>query len=148
MLGGNGKRKKALIENRYLPPPFYSINLSSIGRFVLSSTIAFYESTYHFQSTPEYQAMKFAHSFSQALEEDFPADWQAAAIRYRQLKKCIKKVQKELSELGLTAEILKRFVKHSGMIVEEGDQALTQGPLFQYMFDGSSIFEYLWNARY
>lgn len=87
--------------------------------------------------------MKFAHSFSQALEEEgFPADWQAAAIRYRQLKKCIKKVQKELSELGLTAEILKQFVKHSGMIVEEGDQTPTQGPLFKYMFDGNrySIF--------
>lgn len=97
------------------------------------------------------KAMKFAHFFSQVLkEENFPADWQAAAIRYRQLKKCIKKVQEELSELGLTAEILKSFVKHSGavMIVEEGGPTPKQGPLFQYMFDGRRISEDLWNARY
>lgn len=140
------KGKKLAQKIGTCPRLFLPINLSSIGGFGLSSTIASYESANHFQFTPEYQAMKFAHSFSQALEEeDFPADWQAAAIRYRQLKKCIKKVQKELSELGLTVEILK-----SGMIVEEGDQTPTQGPLFQYMFDGSSIFfsEYLWNARY
>lgn len=94
--------------------------------------------------------MKFAHSFSQALEEeDFPADWQAAAIRYRQLKKCIKKVQKELSELGLTAEILKSLVKQTGTvaIAQEGDPASKQGPLFQYMFDGDSPSKHVWNAR-
>lgn len=95
--------------------------------------------------------MKFAHSFSQVLEEeDFPADWQAAAIRYRQLKKCIKKVQKELSELGLTAEILKSLVKQSGamMASEEGESTPKPGPLFQYMFDGSSLSEHVWNPRY
>lgn len=95
--------------------------------------------------------MKFAHSFSQVLEgEDFPADWQAAAIRYRQLKKCIKKVQKELSELGLTAEILKSLVKQSGAVVasEEEESTPKPGPLFQYMFDGSCPSEHVWNPRY
>ncbi|KAG0132908.1 RING-14 protein [Tuber indicum] len=70
--------------------------------------------------------MKFAHSFSQVLqEEDFPADWQAAAIRYRQLKKCIKKVQLELLDLGLTVEVLK------GLAEER------ESPSFEYMFDGT-----------
>lgn len=91
--------------------------------------------------------MKFAHSFSQVLEEeDFPADWQAAAIRYRQLKKCIKKVQKELSELGLTAEILKSLVEQSGTVQVEGSTP-KQGPLFQYMFDGNASFMGVQNVR-
>ena len=69
--------------------------------------------------------MKFAHTFSQVLqEEDFPADWQAAAIRYRELKKCIKKVQSELLDLGLTVEVLKGLVEEA------------EGPVFKYMFDG------------
>ncbi|RPA98854.1 RING-14 protein-like protein [Choiromyces venosus 120613-1] len=70
--------------------------------------------------------MKFAHSFSQLLqEEDFPADWQAAAIRYGQLKKCIKKVQSELLDLGLTVEVLKRLVEEA------------ESPIVKYMFDGT-----------
>jgi len=69
--------------------------------------------------------MKFAHSFSRVLqEEDFPADWQEAAIRYRELKKCIRKVQSELLDLGLTVEVLKRLVEEA------------EGPIFRYMFDG------------
>jgi hypothetical protein len=70
--------------------------------------------------------MKFARSFTQLLEEeDFPADWQAAAIRYRQLKKCIKKVQQELQEIGLTAEILR------GLVEEE-----VESPILRYTFHG------------
>ena len=76
--------------------------------------------------------MKFAHSFSRVLqEEDFPADWQAAAIRYRELKKCIRKVQSELLDLGLTVEVLKRLVEEA------------EGPIFRYMFDGLPPFPLL-----
>jgi E3 ubiquitin-protein ligase BAH len=51
--------------------------------------------------------MKFAHNYSDALErEDYPSQWLDSAISYRQLKKCIKKVQKELSSLGLDPETL------------------------------------------
>lgn len=79
--------------------------------------------------------MKFAHSFSQVLdEEDFPADWQAAAIRYKQLKKCIKKVQQELCELGLTAEILRSLVQQNSDPI---NPAAKHSPLFQYLFDGT-----------
>lgn len=71
--------------------------------------------------------MKFAHSFSRVLqEEDFPADWQAAAIRYRELKKCIRRVQSELLDLGLTVEVLKGLIEEA------------EGPVFKYMFDGLS----------
>jgi len=37
----------------------------------------------------------------------YPTEWKNSAIRYRQLKKCIKKVQNELAELGLSVEMLK-----------------------------------------
>ena len=45
--------------------------------------------------------MKFAHSFDAALrQEDFPLHWEESAISYRQLKKCIKKVQQDLFHIG------------------------------------------------
>lgn len=52
--------------------------------------------------------MKFAHTLMTELESnEYPEEWRDAAIRYRQLKKCIKRVQKELMDLGLSAEMLK-----------------------------------------
>ncbi|KAH8592228.1 hypothetical protein B0O99DRAFT_241826 [Bisporella sp. PMI_857] len=43
--------------------------------------------------------MKFAHEFQSALlREGFPEHWVASAFPYKQLKKSIKKVQKELEE--------------------------------------------------
>ncbi|PGG97836.1 hypothetical protein AJ79_09072 [Helicocarpus griseus UAMH5409] len=51
--------------------------------------------------------MKFAHDYTQRLDgEDYPSQWVQSAISYRQLKKCIKKVRKELLSLGLRPEIL------------------------------------------
>lgn len=40
----------------------------------------------------------------------FPPHWVAQAIPYGQLKKCLKKVQRELQELGLDAETLKALL--------------------------------------
>jgi E3 ubiquitin-protein ligase BAH len=52
--------------------------------------------------------MKFSHTFHEALkQEDYPAHWIKSAISYRQLKKCIKDVQKELSSIGLEPETLR-----------------------------------------
>jgi len=49
--------------------------------------------------------MKFGHEFEEALAgEDFPKEWLHSAIDYKHLKKCIKKVNKELAALGLDAE--------------------------------------------
>lgn len=84
--------------------------------------------------------MKFAHTFNETLSsENFPPEWQAAAIQYRQLKKCIKRLQRELDELGLSVETLK------SLICECRDQGCGDGgngghgPMLQYMFDGADL---------
>lgn len=78
--------------------------------------------------------MKFAHSLIQELEaEGFPPEWQASAIQYKQLKKCIKRVTEELHSLGLSAEMLKKLIN------AEGD-GQGHGPVLEYMFDGKGIF--------
>ncbi|RYO86689.1 hypothetical protein DL762_004612 [Monosporascus cannonballus] len=51
--------------------------------------------------------MKFAQEFRKSLQrEGFPQRWVESAIPYGQLKKCIKKVTKELNELGLDRDVL------------------------------------------
>lgn len=55
--------------------------------------------------------MKFAHEFKETLDrEGFPDHWLAAAIPYSQLKKCLKKVQRELETLGLDKETLQHLL--------------------------------------
>ncbi|KAL7932373.1 SPX domain-containing protein [Trichoderma chlorosporum] len=55
--------------------------------------------------------MKFAHDYKQSLaSQGFPPHWVAHAIPYGQLKKCLKKVQRELQELGLDAETLRALL--------------------------------------
>ena len=78
--------------------------------------------------------MKFAHTYIESLaNDDFPEEWQAAAIQYRQLKKCIKRVQGELAELGLTVETLK-------VLLSEHQQESADGvPVMKYMFDGGWV---------
>ena len=41
---------------------------------------------------------------------DFPDEWVKRAIPYGQLKKCLKKVQNELQELGLDPETLRALL--------------------------------------
>jgi SPX domain len=54
--------------------------------------------------------MKFGHEFKKALwREGFPAHWIESAVPYNQLKKCIKKVESELRDLGLGSETLRRL---------------------------------------
>ncbi|KAJ8123382.1 hypothetical protein ONZ43_g653 [Nemania bipapillata] len=54
--------------------------------------------------------MKFAQEFRKALQrEAFPQKWVDCAIPYGQLKKCLKKVTKELQEIGLDKETLTRL---------------------------------------
>ena len=46
--------------------------------------------------------MKFSHEYEATLRQaDFPVAWVEVALSYRQLKKCIKKIQTELSSVGL-----------------------------------------------
>jgi E3 ubiquitin-protein ligase BAH len=54
--------------------------------------------------------MKFAHEFVASLKkEEYPQGWLDSAISYRKLKKCIKKVQRELRGLGLDPQILEQL---------------------------------------
>ena len=41
---------------------------------------------------------------------DFPAHWVEHAVPYGQLKKCLKKVQRELQDLGLDRETLRALL--------------------------------------
>ncbi|PKS07060.1 hypothetical protein jhhlp_005657 [Lomentospora prolificans] len=58
--------------------------------------------------------MKFAHTFAEELKgQDFPPQWIELAIPYRQLKKCLKMVQRELAELGLGPDTLSDLLEPS-----------------------------------
>ncbi|OAA49521.1 RING-14 protein [Metarhizium rileyi] len=55
--------------------------------------------------------MKFARDFKETLaSQDFPSHWVNRAIPYGQLKKCLKKVQRELQDLGLDPETLRALL--------------------------------------
>ncbi|KAK5126433.1 hypothetical protein LTR85_010669 [Meristemomyces frigidus] len=56
--------------------------------------------------------MKFGHEYEQALaNEGFPEQWLGSAIDYKYLKKCIKKVHRELEDLGLDKETISRLAE-------------------------------------
>src|SRR6266480_482753 len=56
--------------------------------------------------------MKFGHFYSRHLLKDgFPPHWVDSAISYRELKKCIKRVEDELSTIGLDAQALGKLLK-------------------------------------
>lgn len=78
--------------------------------------------------------MKFAHEYEAALkQEGYPDSWVQSAISYRQLKKCIKKVQRELSSIGLDTETL-------GQLWQSLKTSNINGAPFQYRFEGE-LFE-------
>jgi E3 ubiquitin-protein ligase BAH len=55
--------------------------------------------------------MKFARQFQESLTNDgYPASWVQNAISYGQLKKCVKRVQKELSSIGLDVDTLRTLL--------------------------------------
>ena len=67
--------------------------------------------------------MKFGHDFSQTLKKgDFPQEWIDSAISYKELKKCIKKVQQEIQGLGLDDKTLNDIWKAS-----DGEEAMSEG---------------------
>jgi E3 ubiquitin-protein ligase BAH len=56
--------------------------------------------------------MKFGQEYAAALaREDFPQHWLDSAIEYKQLKKCIKKVQRELASIGLDAPTIEKLAQ-------------------------------------
>lgn len=51
--------------------------------------------------------MKFGQEYQKTLAtEDFPEHWRESAIQYKNLKKCIKKIHRELQAIGLDAGTL------------------------------------------
>lgn len=55
--------------------------------------------------------MKFAHEYKDYLEHSgFPAEWVNSALSYGQLKKCIKKVKRELASIGLDPATLQELL--------------------------------------
>ena len=62
--------------------------------------------------------MKFGQEYQRVLAtENFPDHWRESAIEYKHLKKCIKKIRKELEAIGLDGETL----KHLHELVEQPD---------------------------
>jgi hypothetical protein len=86
--------------------------------------------------------MKFARDYSEALErEDYPEQWLQSAISYRQLKKCIKMVQAELSALGLDADtlnVLWQSVGHDETLLLQRRRDMHNGE-FHYGFTGKHL---------
>src|SRR2546423_14764311 len=84
--------------------------------------------------------MKFGHEFQEALKrEGYPDRWVESAIAYGRLKKCIKKVEGELLNLGLNAETLKRILHpEPGQVLDRKDSVGSEGIAYQYTFAGAS----------
>ena len=60
--------------------------------------------------------MKFGQQYSAALaREGYPQAWVKASISYRLLKKCIRNVQKELSDVGLNPKMLEEENARAGL---------------------------------
>ncbi|KFA72381.1 hypothetical protein S40288_05614 [Stachybotrys chartarum IBT 40288] len=73
--------------------------------------------------------MKFAHSFKASLAtQDFPERWVEHAVPYGQLKKCLKKVQRELRDIGLDPETLRALLT----------PGQNSSPTIQYMLSSTS----------
>ena len=83
--------------------------------------------------------MKFGHEFSASLrKEEYPQEWVDSAVPYKQLKKCIKKVQIELHSLGLDKEILEvlwQQVDRPGPLTVEDKDGASSRP-YQYSVSG------------
>jgi len=79
--------------------------------------------------------MKFGQGFEAALVRDeYPREWIDHAISYKKLKKCIKRVQQELSSLGLDKETLDALWQHVNRGATEIQGQL--GERLQYSVDG------------
>lgn len=68
--------------------------------------------------------MKFGQEYAAALaKENFPQHWLDSAIEYKQLKKCIKKVERELADIGLDAPTVERLAHWLGSPADaDGDE--------------------------
>ena len=66
------------------------------------------------------RTMKYARAFSTALKTDgYPEEWLHSAVSYKQLKKCIKSIQKELVDMGLDVNTLAHIWGSHGDFTEK-----------------------------
>lgn len=73
--------------------------------------------------------MKFAREYEATLkQEQYPQHWINSSISYRQLKKCIRKIQLELQELGLDSERIKQLLQPVGSAVANDQPRPTSAP--------------------
>jgi E3 ubiquitin-protein ligase BAH len=77
--------------------------------------------------------MKFAREYRAHLEaEGYPPDWVDSAVSYSKLKKCVNRVQLELSALGLDVETLRQLL--TAVEKDQARQGVRDGRPFQYRF--------------
>ena len=83
--------------------------------------------------------MKFGQDYQAALKrEEFPRDWVDSAISYKKLKKCIKRVQEELANLGLDQETLNALWQHVSTNTEAISSDKDASRFLHYTFDGNN----------
>jgi E3 ubiquitin-protein ligase BAH len=83
--------------------------------------------------------MKFGQDYEAALQRDeFPRDWVDSAISYKKLKKCIKRVKKELLSLGLDQETLNALWQHVSTGGEASPSDLGADRILHYTVNGNS----------
>ena len=83
--------------------------------------------------------MKFGQDFELALARgEYPPEWVHSAISYKELKKCIKRVQQELLSLGLDKDTLDALWNRTGGEVEHTEEANADSA-FHYAIDGETV---------
>ncbi|RMZ77763.1 hypothetical protein DV737_g4207, partial [Chaetothyriales sp. CBS 132003] len=81
--------------------------------------------------------MKFGQQYQSTLDkEEFPQEWVDSAINYKKLKKCIKRVRKELLSLGLDQQTLQKLWQHVAGGGSQGDGSGTGPPILSYKVEG------------
>ena len=74
--------------------------------------------------------MKFGRSYAIALKHGgYPNHWVDSAISYRQLKKCIRKLELEFLEIGVSVDDLRKLLQST-------TTNIPQEPPVQYTFEG------------
>ncbi|RMD42084.1 hypothetical protein DV735_g3028, partial [Chaetothyriales sp. CBS 134920] len=81
--------------------------------------------------------MKFGQGYQSALDNaEFPQEWVESAISYKQLKKCIKRVRKELLSLGLDQQTMQKLWEHVATGSESQGDGSASPPLLSYKVEG------------
>jgi E3 ubiquitin-protein ligase BAH len=79
--------------------------------------------------------MKFGRLYRDRLvQAGFPPRWIDSAISYGQLKKCIKRVRKELESLGLDAVTLNRLLESADLGEIDDERAIANPKSLRYEF--------------